>query len=447
MCVLGSCMVFLDGSVVNIALPALGRDFDAGISDLQWIVNGYMLALASLIILGGSLGDRFGRRRVFVIGVIWFSAASALCGFAPNSETLIAARILQGIGGALLTPGSLAIIEATFVASDRGRAIGLWSGLAGASTAFGPPLGGYMIDAFSWRAVFFMNLPLGAFLVYGAVRHIPETFGREQLGRIDYSGATLAAVGLGGVSWALIEGPGRGLDSLAVTGAGLIGIAACVGFVLVERMTKDPMVPLAIFNSKSFTAANLITFVVYAGLGGVFFLLVVVLQTALGYSPIEAGLMTLPITIILLFLSARAGGLAQRIGPRIPLTVGPVVVAAGMLLMLRVGPDSTYLGSVLPALLVFGFGLVLIVAPVTATALSSAPQDQAGVASAINNAVARTGQLLAIAVLPVVAGLTGDEYLDPNAVTEAFHVAMFLTAGLALLGAAIAWTMFESTSD
>jgi EmrB/QacA subfamily drug resistance transporter len=440
-CVLGSCIVFLDGSVVNIALPAIGRDFDAGISDLQWIVNGYMLALASLIILGGSLGDRFGRRRTFVIGVVWFTVASALCGLAPNSEMLIAARVLQGIGGALLTPGSLAIIEATFVASDRGRAIGLWSGLAGASTAFGPPLGGYLIDALSWRAVFFLNIPLGIFVTLAAMRHVPETFGREQAGRIDYGGAVLAAVGLGGVSWALIEGPGRGIGSIAVLAAGLIGLAACIGFVLVERTTLDPMVPLGIFSHKTFTAANLITFVVYAGLGGVFFLLVVVLQIALGYTPIEAGLMTLPITFILLFLSSRAGGLAQRIGPRLPLTIGPVIVAVGMLMMLRIGPDSSYLASVLPALLVFGFGLVLIVAPVTSTALSSAPQDEAGVASAINNAVARTGQMLAVAVLPVVAGLTGDEYQNPVAVTDAFHTAMYVTAGLSLTGAAIAWAM------
>ncbi|MGH2905172.1 MAG: MFS transporter, partial [Solirubrobacterales bacterium] len=412
-CVLGSCIVFLDGSVVNIALPAIGRDLDAGLADLQWIVNGYMLALASLIILGGSLGDRFGRRKAFLVGTVWFTVASMLCGLAPSSELLIAGRFLQGIGGALLTPGSLAIIEASFVKADRGRAIGLWSGLAGASTAFGPPLGGWLIDAVSWRAIFFLNLPLGIFVVLAGLRHVPETRGREVTGSLDFAGATLAAVGLGGLSWALIEGPERGAGSPVVLAAAAAGAAACVAFVFVERRAKDPMLPLGIFRSPTFVAANLITFSVYAGLGGVFFFLVLMLQIGLGYTPVEAGIAGLPVTIILLLLSSRAGGLSQRIGPRLPLTVGPVIVAVAMLMMRMIEPGVDYLTGVLPAILVFGFGLVLIVAPVTSTALSSAPQDEAGVASAVNNAVARTGQLMAIAVLPVIAGLSGDQYENP----------------------------------
>jgi EmrB/QacA subfamily drug resistance transporter len=439
--VLGSCMVFLDGTVVNIALPAIGRDFDAGISGLQWIVNGYLLALAALIVLGGSLGDRFGRRRMFVAGTIGFTFASMLCGIAPSTETLIAARLLQGVAGALLTPGSLAIIESSFAREDRGRAIGMWSGLAGASTAFGPPLGGYLIDALSWRAVFFLNVPLGLLVVWIAMRHVPETRGREVSGGSDYSGAALAAIGLGGVSYALIQGPEMGVSAAAVVVAMIGGLIALVGFVIVERRTPDPMLPLGIFRSRPFLAANLITFLVYAGLGGVFFFLIVLLQTALDYSPIEAGLATLPVTIVLLLLSSRAGALSQRIGPRIPLTAGPLLVAASMLMMRSIRADSDYLTGILPSMMVFSFGLVLIVAPVTATALSTAPSEDAGVASAVNNAVSRTGQMLAVAVLPAIAGLTGDEYENPAAILSAFDVSMVVTAAMSIGGAAIAWLM------
>lgn len=442
-CVLGSSMVFLDGSVVNVALPAIGADFGAGVSDFQWIVNGYLLALASLIIIGGSLGDRLGRRKVFLVGTVWFTAASVLCGLAPTSETLIAARVLQGIGGALLTPGSLAIIEASFTKADRGRAIGLWSGLAGASIAFGPPLGGWLIDVISWRAIFFLNVPLGVFVVLAGLRYVPETRGREQHERIDFLGAMLAAIGLGGVSYALIEGPARGVDSAIVIAAALIGALACIGFVLVERRVKEPMLPLTVFRSRTFSAANLLTFVFYAGLGGVSFFTAIFFQTALGYSPMQAGLATIPITIILLLGSSWAGGLAQRIGPRVPLTIGPLIVAASMALMLRIEPGSSYLGAVLPTLVGFGLGLVLIVAPVTATALTSVPQDQAGIASAVNNAVSRTGQLFAVAILPTVVGLQGDEFEIPLAITDAFHSAMLITAALSLTGSVIAWTLID----
>jgi len=432
--VLGSCMVFLDSTVVNVALPAIGRDFGAGVAGLQWIVNGYMLTLASLIILGGSLGDRFGRRRVFVSGVVWFTIASMLCGLAPTTGTLVAARVLQGVGGALLTPGSLAIIEASFAATDRARAIGLWSGLAGASTAFGPPLGGYLIEAVSWRAVFYLNLPIGLFVAWSAMRFVPETRGSDARRGVDWRGAALAALGLGGISFALIEAAELGTRSAAVVGAMAVGVAAAVAFVFAERAAPDPMLPLVLFKRRVFVSANAITFLVYAALGGVFFFLVVVLQTACGYSPLEAGMAGLPVTIVLLLLSERAGALSHRIGPRLPLTVGPLVAAAGMLMLRGVGPGSTYLHDVLPAVLVFSAGLVLIVAPVTATALGAAPSTQAGVASAVNNAVARTGQLIAVALLPVATGLSGREYADPQKMSDAFSSAMLLTAALAIAG-------------
>ncbi|MFY9265757.1 MAG: MFS transporter [Solirubrobacterales bacterium] len=438
--VLGSSMVFLDATVVNIALPAIGRDLDASVASLQWTVNSYLLALAALIILGGSFGDRFGRRRVFLIGTIWFTGASALCGLAPSDEALIAARVLQGVGGALLTPGSLAIIEASFAHVDRGRAIGLWSGLAGVSTAAGPLVGGYLIDAVSWRAVFYLNLPIGAFVAATAMRRLPETFGNRAR-RIDVAGASLVAIGLAGTSLAMTEAPELGVGSAAVVVSGSIGTLALITFVLVERRVTEPMLPLGIFRSRPFAAANLVTFVVYAALAGVFFFLGVFLQISLRYSPLEAGMAGVPVTALLLVLSARAGALAQRIGARPLLTGGALVMALAMLMMRSIEPGDDYLAGVLPSIALFGLGLAAIVAPVTATALSSAPVEHAGLASAVNNAVSRAGQLIAIAILPAVAGLAGSEYANPAALTDAFHTAMIATAILALIGGAIAWTM------
>ncbi|MGH2958759.1 MAG: DHA2 family efflux MFS transporter permease subunit, partial [Solirubrobacterales bacterium] len=382
--VLGSSMVFLDGTVVNVALPRIGSEFDAGISELQWVLNSYLLALAALILLGGSLGDRFGRKRIFIIGAAWFTAASALCGFAPSVEWLIAGRVLQGVGGAMLAPGSLAILEAGFAHEDRPRAIGLWSGLAGVSTAIGPPLGGWLIDAVSWRAVFFLNIPLGIAVVLVSLRHIPESRNESLVGEIDFAGAGLAIVALGGISWALIEGPSRGFGSPAVMTAIVAGLLAIVGFLARERSAKEPMLPLELFRSRTFTAANLLTFVVYGAFGGALFLLTVLLQTGLGYSPLVAGLATLPITFVLLLFSARSGAVAQRIGPRLPLTIGPLIIAASLLAMHTIDTDSTYLTSVLPCVVLLAVGLVIVVAPVTATTLAAAPDDRAGVASAVS---------------------------------------------------------------
>jgi EmrB/QacA subfamily drug resistance transporter len=437
-------MVFLDGTVVNVALPRIGEEFDAGISELQWVLNSYLLALAALILLGGSLGDRFGRKRMFILGAAWFTAASALCGLAPSVEWLIAGRVLQGVGGALLAPGSLAILEASFAHEDRPRAIGVWSGLAGVSTAIGPPLGGYLIDAVSWRAVFFLNIPLGIAVVLVSLRHIPESRDESLVGEIDFAGSGLAVLALGGISWALIEGPGRGFDAPIVLASMVVGLVSVGLFLWRERTAKEPMLPLELFQSRTFSAANLLTFVVYGAFGGALFLLTVLLQTGLGYSPLVAGLATLPVTFVLLLFSARAGALAQRIGPRLPLTLGPLIIAASLIAMHTIGTDSTYLTSVLPCVVLLAIGLVIVVAPVTATTLAAAPDERAGVASAVSNAVSRTGQLFAIALLPAIGGLTGDEYDNPDAIVSAFQTAVLFSAALCVIGAAISWWMIDN---
>ena len=436
--VLGSGMAFLDGTVVNVALPDIGRDLGASTSALQWVLNGYLLTLASLILLGGSMGDRYGRRRIFVLGVLLFTGASLLCAIAPTSGLLVAARLLQGIGGALLTPGSLAMIESSFRPADRARAIGAWSGLGGVATALGPLLGGYLVEAVSWRAIFLINLPIGLLVAALATRHVPETRDPTASGRLDYRGAALAGLGLAGTTYALIEGPTKGMAG-AVLLAGVGGVVALVAFLLVERTSPNPMMPLGIFASRQFSAANLVTFAVYAALGGVFFLLVSFLQISLGYSPIAAGAASLPVTALMLLFSARAGALAQRIGARIPLTIGPFVIAAGLLLMTRIEPGDSYVSSVLPAVLVFGSGLTLVVAPVTATVLAAADARHSGIASGINNAVSRVAGLLAVAVLPLIAGLTGDAFYNPSAMTDGFHTGMLACAGLSVVGGVLAW--------
>jgi EmrB/QacA subfamily drug resistance transporter len=442
--VAGSGMAFLDGTVVNVALPDIGRDLGASTSALQWILNGYLLTLASLILLGGSLGDRYGRRRVFVLGVWLFTAASLLCAVAPSTELLVFARLVQGIGGALLTPGSLAILEASFRPGDRARAIGAWSGLGGVAGALGPLLGGYLVGAISWRAIFLINLPIGVFVAWAATRHVPETRDPMAAGRIDLRGAALAALGLAGTTYALIEAPGKGASAaILVTGIG--GVLALVAFFVSERRSPNPMLPLEIFRSRQFSAANGVTFVVYAALGGVFFLLVSFLQISLGYTPVEAGAASLPVTLLMLLFSARSGALAQRIGARVPLTVGPLVIAAGLLLMTRISPGDSYLTTILPAVIVFGLGLTLVVAPVTATVLAAADTRHSGIASGVNNAVARVAGLLAVAVLPVIAGLTGDSFYDPAKMTHGFHVGMVVCAILAAAGGILAWFTISST--
>ncbi|MGB1583058.1 MAG: MFS transporter [Solirubrobacterales bacterium] len=441
--VLGTSMVFLDGTVVNIALPAIGDEFGASITGLQWIVNGYLLTLASLVLLGGALGDRYGRARIFQIGVIGFTLASVLCALATSTELLIAGRILQGVGGALLTPGSLAIIEASFVKIDRARAIGVWSGLAGASMAVGPPLGGYLVEAVGWRSVFFINVPIGIAVALIAWRKVPESRDTSLTGSVDFPGAVLAVVTLAAASYALIEGPDLGPTSPTVIASLLASFTAAAVFLLVERRTREPMLPLKLFSNQTFSAANLVTFLVYAAFGGALFLLVVLLQTGMGYSPILAGAATLPVTIMMLLFSSRAGALAQRVGARTPLTVGSVVIALSLALMSRLGIDSDYLTDVLPTVTVLAIGLTIVVAPVTATTLGAVPDENAGVASAVSNAVSRTGQLFAIALLPAVGGLSGEQYDDPTAIASAFETAALFAAGVCLLGAVVAWTLID----
>ncbi|MGH2890209.1 MAG: DHA2 family efflux MFS transporter permease subunit [Solirubrobacteraceae bacterium] len=436
--VLGSGMAQLDATVVNVALPAIGRGLNARVGALQLVVTGYSVTLAALILLAGTLGDRLGRRRVFALGVVWFSLASALCAAAPSVGVLVGARALQGIGGALLTPGSLAIIEASFARSDRGRAIGAWSALGGVAAAIGPLVGGWLVQAVSWRAIFLINLPLGAIVAVLAARHVPESRDETASGRLDWAGATLATAGLAGATYAMISGPSHGLGSPPVLAAAILGAVGLVGFVAVERRIAHPMLPLDIFASRAFTAANLVTFVVYGALGGVFFLLVVVLQVSLGYSPVAAGAASLPVTALMLALSSRAGALAHRIGPRLPLTVGPLLIAGGMLLMTRIGPGAGYVPDILPAMVVFGLGLAATVAPVTSTVLAAADERHAGAASGVNNAVARTAGLLAVALLPPIAGLSGAAFQRPDALAGGFHTAMIVAAALAAAGGLLA---------
>jgi EmrB/QacA subfamily drug resistance transporter len=441
--VLGSGIAFLDATVVNVALPTIGGELGASVAGLQWIVNGYTLTLASLILIGGSLGDRFGRRRMFLIGIAWFAAASLLCGLAPTAETLVAARALQGVGGALLTPGSLAIIQASFAPDDRARAVGAWSGLSGVAAAIGPFVGGWLIGVGSWRLIFLINVPLAVAAVVVALRHVPETSDPRSVRGIDAGGAALTVAGLASVSWALIEAGERGLSG-ATLAAGAVGLAALAGFAAVELHGRHPMMPLEIWRSRQFTAANLVTFVVYASLGITFFLLIVDLQQVLGYSPTQAGAATLPVTALMLALSARAGMLAERIGPRLPMTLGPLGVAAGLVLLSRLQQGSTYVGSVLPGLIVFGLGLTLTVAPLTATVLAAADARYAGIASGINNAVSRGAGLLAVAAIPGVAGLTGNAYLDPAVFASGFRTAMLISAALAGAGGLIAWVFIRN---
>ncbi|WP_201931487.1 MFS transporter [Nocardioides donggukensis] len=435
--ILGSGLAGIDATVVNVALPAIGDDLDADFADLQWTVTAYTLTLASFILTGGALGDRMGRRRVFVVGVAWFAVASLLCGLAPTASTLIAARALQGVGAALLTPGSLAIIQASFVPADRARAIGAWSGLGGLATAAGPFLGGWLVEAVSWRWVFFINVPLALVVIVVAHRHVPESRDPFASGRVDLAGAALGATALGGLTYALIQAPEQGLVG-AVLVAGLVGLGAAGLFLAVEARIPHPMLPLGIFGSRQFSAANAFTFVIYAAFSVVLFLLVLHLQVVAGFGPLAAGTALLPITVVMLALSARSGELAARIGPRLPMSLGPVVCAVALLLMLRIGPDASYATAVLPGVVVLGLGFALLVAPLTATALAAADEEHAGLASGVNNAVARAGGLFAIAVLPAVAGLTGADYDVPEVFAAGFRTVLLISVGLLVAGSALA---------
>ncbi|MFI7446631.1 MFS transporter [Nonomuraea sp. NPDC049714] len=436
--VLGSGLAMLDSTVVNVALPFLGTELNAGMAGLQWTVNAYTLTLAGLILLGGSLGDRYGRRKVFLIGTIWFALASALCGMAPNIEFLIAARALQGVGGALLTPGSLAIIQASFHRGDRPRAIGVWSGLGGVASAVGPLLGGMMVQTIGWRWAFLINLPFAVLVVLVTARHVPESRDELVTGRFDVLGALLAALSLAGVTYGLIQ-----FDAPAPLIAGiLLGVA----FVVVQvRRSPDALVPVGMFRDRVFTAVNVVTLIMYGAMGVAFFLLAVQLQVVSGFSPVAAASALLPATLLMLLLSARAGELAKRVGPRWPMTGGILLVGVGLLWMSTIGPDASYLLLVLPSATVFGLGLSAVVAPLTATVLASADDRYAGTASGVNNAVARTGGLLAVAAVPPVVGLVGDAFQNAPVFDAGFRMAMLISA--AMMGVAALITVVTVTTN
>ncbi|MCX5380702.1 MFS transporter [Streptomyces sp. NBC_00091] len=439
--VLGSGMALLDSTVVNVALPRIGRDLGADLAVLQWTVNAYLLTLAGLILVGGALGDRFGRRRIFVLGVVWFAVGSLLCGLAPNAGVLIAARAAQGIGGALLTPGSLALIQGSIHPADRARAVGLWSGFGGVGAAVGPFLGGWLVDGPGWRWVFLLNVPVAALCVPVALKHVPESRDPQASGRFDVVGAVLGAAALALLTYALIEARSAAAPVIVAAVGGVLLAAA---FVYVERRRQDPMVPPDIFASRQFTAVNLVTLFVYAAFGGFFFLIVLQLQVVSGYSALGSGAALLPTTALMLLLSARAAALGERIGPRVPLTVGPLLCAAGTLLTLRVGPHASYVRDVLPALVVMGAGMTVLVAPLTATVLASVHPGRAGLASGINNAAARAAGLLAVAALPLLAGMGPNAYLSAGAFDSAFGRAVPWCAGALVAGAATAWATVRS---
>jgi EmrB/QacA subfamily drug resistance transporter len=436
--VLGSAMAAIDATVVGIALPAIGQEFHASLAELQWVVTAYTLTLAGLLLVAGALGDRYGRRLVFLAGVIWFAIASLLCGLAPSAGVLIAARALQGVGAALLTPGSLAIIEASFHPDDRGKAIGAWSAFAGVGTAIGPFLGGWLIQVVSWRLIFAINLPIAAVVVAVTWQHVPETRDTAETGPVDILGGALVTLGLIGLTYGLIDGPTAGWNRPAPLGALIAGLILLAAFVVRERRARVPVLPLSLFSSAQFSSANVVTFVVYAALSGALFLLPLQLEQVSGYTALQAGISLLPVTAIMLLLSARSGALAARIGPRLQMTAGPIVIAAGLALFARIGQSGNYITEVLPAVLVFGFGLAINVAPLTSTVLAAAPARNAGAASAVNNDVARAAGLIAVAVLPAAAGLTGSAYLHADTFSSGFKTASFISAGLCVLGGALA---------
>ena len=435
--VVGSGIAFLDGTVVNVALPAIGSDFHGGLSGLQWMVDAYLLTLGSLLLLGGSLGDLYGRRRMFVAGLVAFTSASVLCGLAPSMGSLIVARALQGVGGALLVPGSLALLSASFCVEDRATAVGAWSGLAGVTTALGPVVGGWLVDLVSWRLVFLINVPLAAAAIAITLRHVPESRDLDAGHAPDLVGALTVSLGLGGVVFALIQWPAHGA-SPSVVATAVVGVVALVAFPFVEHGRRQPLVPLDIFRSRQFSGANATTVAVYAAFGGALFLLVLELQQVLDYSATAAGSALLPITLIMVVLSARTGKLSQRIGPRLPMTVGPMIMAGGLFLLSSLRPGDTYLADVLGGVVVVGLGLAITVPPLTAAVMGAVEERHLGVGSGVNNAVARIGTLLSVALLPLAGGLGDLSPADP-AYRDGISRALLLSAALCVVGGLIAF--------
>ena len=399
--ILASSLAFIDGTVVNVALPALQTNLNATAVDVQWVIEAYSLFLSALLLVGGSLGDHYGRRRIFLIGVTLFAIASAACGFAADIRQLIAARAFQGFGAALLIPGSLAIISSSFSEQERGRAIGTWSGFSAITTGIGPVLGGWLIEHVSWRAVFFINLPIALLVILISLRHVAENSDREKA-RVDWFGAILAVFGLGALVYGLIESPQLGFGNRLVMTVLVVASFLLVVFIFVESRRAHPMLPLTLFRSRIFTGTNLVTFLLYAALGGTLFFLPLNLIQVQHYSPTGAGAVLLPFILLMSLLSRWSGGLIASYGPRLPLIVGPLIAAIGYVLFMLPGVGGSYLLKFFPPVLFLGLGMAISVAPLTTAVMSSVTQNHAGIASGVNNAVARTASLIAIAVFGIV---------------------------------------------
>ncbi len=412
--ILASSMTFIDGTVVNVALPALQADLHATLTDVQWVIEAYALFLGSLILIGGSMGDQYGRKRVFLGGVLFFTAASVLCGLAASPAILVAGRALQGLGAAFLVPGSLAIISAAFSESERGKAIGTWSGFSAMTSAIGPVFGGWLIEHVSWRAVFFLNLPLSAVVVFLTLRYMPESRDPSRSGALDWAGGVLAVLCLGGMVLGLLEWPPLGAGHPIVVGALVTGTIAGVLLAIVERNARNPMLPLELFRSRTFTLVNVLTLLLYGALGVLMFLVPMNLIAVQHYSATAAGAALLPLPVIMFTLSRWSGSLVTRVGSRLPLTVGPIVAAIGLALYAYPGIGGSYWTTFFPAVVVLAFGLALTVAPLTTTVMGAVEAGHSGVASGVNNAVARVAGLLAIAVFGVVLSRTFDTRVTPR---------------------------------